>query len=296
MQSSPSITERLANMPIWAVLVTIVVLLLIRCVLLKQKTPVTKSIAEIAESLAVAMGLVFLIIRPFIIQAFFIPSESMVPTLLKDDHIMVNKFIYRFREPARGDVMVFRAPPEASDGVERDFIKRVIGIPGDEIRIEPGFVMVGDTEFKRPELRELLSEKSYTGTVRIVSSKAVLVDGHVVTPEEIAAVAQQPNDTVVIVPGRVFINGKPIKEPYLNEDADDRYPGDTMWPSDQRKYVREGKDGKLVVKIPKGRLLMLGDNRNNSKDARYWGLLDRRRVLGKAMFIFWPLGRIRWLH
>ena len=286
-------------MPWWQVLITIAVLVLIRFVLLKQKTPATKSIAEIAESLAVAMGLVFLIIRPFIIQAFFIPSESMVPALLIDDHIMVNKFIYRFREPAHEDVIVFRAPPEASrDGQERDFIKRVIGVPGDEIRIEPGYVVVGDNEFKHQDLADLLSDKTLQGTVRIISSKAVMVDGHIVTPEEVAAEAGQPNDPVVITPGRVFVNGKPIKERYLNEDPDEPYPNPNgeMPPAYDRRYITEDKDGKLVIKIPKGRLLVLGDNRNNSRDARYWGLLDRSRVLGKAMFIFWPLGRIRWIH
>ena len=80
-----------------------------------------------------AMALVFFIIRPFIVQAFFIPSASMHPTLLEHDHILVNKFIYRFREPKLGDVVVFKSPPEANpDGQERDFIKRVVGIPGDD--------------------------------------------------------------------------------------------------------------------------------------------------------------------
>lgn len=289
-------------MSTWAVLITIAVLLAVRFLLLRQKTPITKSIAEIAESLAVAMGLVFLIIRPFIIQAFFIPSESMVPTLLIHDHIMVNKFIYRFREPARGDVIVFRAPKQADlnpdQPQERDFIKRVIGTPGDEIRIEPGYVMVGDTEFNHQQLRELLSENTLLGTVKIVNSKTVLVDGHVVTPEEIAAEEGRPNDHVVIVPGRVFVNGKPVKEPYLNEDADEPYPNPNgeMPPLYDRRYITQNKDGKYVIKIPKGKLLVLGDNRNNSRDARYWGLLDRKRVLGKAMFIFWPLNRIRWIH
>ena len=117
------ITERIANLSIPSVIVIIAILLVLRYALLKQKTQVTKQIAEVAESLAVAMGLVFLIIRPFIVQAFFIPSESMVPTLLIHDHIMVNKFIYRFTEPKLGDVIVFKAPPEASpDHKERDFI------------------------------------------------------------------------------------------------------------------------------------------------------------------------------
>ena len=110
------ITEWLANLPIHIVVIAIVVLLAVRFALIKRQARAAKAVAEIAESLAVAMGLVFLIIRPFIVQAFFIPSASMRPTLLERDHIMVNKFIYRFREPARGDVVVFLAPPEAPHG------------------------------------------------------------------------------------------------------------------------------------------------------------------------------------
>ncbi|OFX14261.1 MAG: hypothetical protein A2Z18_04380 [Armatimonadetes bacterium RBG_16_58_9] len=286
------ITERIANLSIPSVIIIIAILVAARFLLLRQKTPFTKQVAEVAESLAVAMGLVFLIIRPFIVQAFFIPSESMVPTLLTHDHILVNKFIYRVGEPKRGDVMVFRAPPEASeDGKERDFIKRLIGLPGDEVRVTPGYVMVGNSQYTHDELATLLGKPGVRHRVRLRDGK-VYVDGRSVKLEEIAAAVDSPKEKVIVMPGTVYINGNALKEPYLAEDPDDAYPNEDT----PRKWVKTDDEDRLVVKIPKGRLLMLGDNRNYSKDSRVWGLLDRHRVLGKAMFIFWPLNRISWVH
>ena len=286
------ITERLANLSIPSVLIIVVVLLALRYILLKQRSPIAKSIAEISESLAVAMALVFLIIRPFIIQAFFIPSPSMVPTLLTDDHIMVNKFIYRFREPARGDIVVFKSPPEAGKD-EADFIKRVVAIPGDLVRITPGYVAVGDAELNHDNLRGLLG---IPGSSRIkLTNDQILADGKSIKPEEIANQFEEPDAEVTVHPGAVYINGKAIKEPYTAEDPNQPYPGGPMFHV-EREWLAKDKHGNKVVKIPKDKLLVMGDNRNDSNDARSWGLLDRWRVRGKAMFIFWPLGRIRWLH
>ena len=286
-----SITERLANLPIPVVIVTIVVLFALRFLLRKQRHPVAKSVAEVAESLAVAMGLVFLIIRPFIIQAFFIPSESMVPTLLTHDHIMVNKFVYRFKEPKLGDVTVFRAPPEATgEDVEKDFIKRVIAVPGDKVRITAGYVKVGARRLDHGDLKGLLCN-SYKGTVKLTSDK-VLVNSEPVPRKRIAAKLGRPDAKVDIVPGRVYINGKPIAEGYIAEDPDEEYPSNDT----PRQWVVTDGDEREVVEIPKGRLLMMGDNRNDSNDSRFWGLLERERVMGKATFIFWPLNRMSWIR
>ncbi len=123
-------------------------------------------------------------------------------------------------------------------------------------------------------------------------------DGKKVDKAELAELVGGPKAKVKVVPGVVYLNGKPLKEPYTAEDPDEPYPGG------QRDYVKPdwivtekiGKHRVQFVKIPKGRLLVMGDNRNDSNDARFWGLLDRRRVLGKAMVIFWPLTRIRIVH
>lgn len=296
-----SITERLANLTIPEVLITIAILLILRYVLLKQKAPMAKSIAEIAESLAVAMALVFLLIRPFVVQAFFIPSESMVPTLLVHDHILVNKFVYRIGEPKHGDVVVFKAPPEATgDGTEKDFIKRVIGTPGDVVRITPGYVLVGESQYNHADLRTELAQYAPPNTepidvkVKLVNNQ-VFVNGRLISQSELASALGEPMKKIKVVPGHVYINGKALVEPYIAEDTDEPYPGGP------RSYVKPkwivvDKEGRQEVKIPKGRLLVMGDNRNDSNDARMWGLLDRKRVLGKAMFIFYPLNRIKWIH
>ena len=287
-----SMMESLANLEWWKVLIIVAVLFGIRYALIKQDNKTAKSVAETAESLAIAMAMVFFLIRPFIVQAFFIPSASMHPGLLENDHILVNKFVYRVKEPKRGDVMVFKSPPEASpDLVERDFIKRVVGLPGDVVQITQGYVLVGTEQYNHSELRSLLGTPGRQSRVKLLDDK-VLVDGKEVTKAEIAASVGEPKAKVKIVPGKVFIDGKAYPEPYTAEDSDTIYPG---LPSElvDEHWIVVNKKGEQMVKIPEGRLLVMGDNRNDSNDSRFWGLLDRRKVLGKAMFIFWPLDRIR---
>lgn len=287
-----SMMESLASLQWWKVLIIVVVLFGIRSALIKQESKAAKSVAETAESLAVAMALVFFLIRPFIVQAFFIPSASMHPGLLENDHILVNKFVYRVKQPSRGDVIVFKSPPEASpDNIERDFIKRVIGLPGDVVYITQGYVIVDNDQYNHSELRSLLGSPGRETRVRLLDNK-VLVDGHEVTKAEIAAAIGEPKARVKIVPGKVFINGKSQNEPYIAEDSDSIYPG---LPNElvDRDWIVVNKKGEQMVKIPDGRMLVMGDNRNDSNDSRYWGLLERRKVMGKAMFIFWPLNRVR---
>src|SRR5436309_10861958 len=101
------------------------------------------STAEFVESALIAIVLVFLVIRPFVVQAFYIPSGSMLDTLHIEDRILVNKFLFHFRPPVRHDIVVFHAPPRASPD-EKDFIKRVIGQPGDTVEVTPDTLMVDD--------------------------------------------------------------------------------------------------------------------------------------------------------
>jgi signal peptidase I len=207
-------TEWLANVSIGYVIAAIVMLFVARLVLGRYKTPFAKSMAEVVESALMAIALVFLFIRPFVIQAFFIPSPSMCPTLLEGDHILVNKFIYRFREPRIGEIIVFRAPKEASDdGMEKDFIKRLVGLPGDVIEVKEG---------------------------------------------------------------ALYRNDKRVTEPYILE--------------------QEIAYSMRPTEVPSGKLFVLGDNRNDSRDSHWWGPLDRKRVLGKAIVRFWPIRRFGSLH
>lgn len=93
------------------------------------------SILEIVDSALVAVLLVFCLLRPFVIQAFYIPSGSMLPTLREGDRILVNKFVYFLRDPKPGEIAVFNAPPAASSD-DKDFIKRITGAPGNTLCVK----------------------------------------------------------------------------------------------------------------------------------------------------------------
>ena len=113
----------------------------------------TGGFLEFVIILAVAFALVFGFVRPFVLEAFYIPSESMVPTLLVGDRVFVNKFIYRFAEPERGDIVVF----ESMNGGEEDLIKRIVAVPGDEIEVGNGVLLMNGEEQREPYLNGEMS-------------------------------------------------------------------------------------------------------------------------------------------
>ena len=176
---------------------------------------------EYAESLIIAVVLA-LFVRTWVFQAFKIPTGSMEPNLLVGDHLIVNKMIFSpavtglerallpHREIRRGDVIVFKYPEEP----ERDFIKRVIGLPGDRL-----------------ELRRKT----------------------------------------------IYINGEPVVEPYAHLTAPASEAGGAT--DDLREYYGP-------VTVPARQYFMMGDNRDNSQDSRYWGFLPAHYVKGKALFIY----------
>ena len=188
-------------------------------------------VREYFESLVIAVILA-LFIRTFAVQAFKIPTGSMEQNLLIGDHLLVNKFVFGptvsgierallpMKDIARGDVLVFKYPEDP----ERDFIKRVIGLPGDQIEVR----------YKR-----------------------------------------------------VFVNGKPLDEPYVfyveeppplpeNETSGDVHPSN----GDPREFY-------APVTVPPNHYFAMGDNRDNSQDSRYWGFLPRDYVKGRALVIYW---------
>jgi len=192
-----------------------------------------KSVArEYLESIVVAVILA-LFIRTFAIQAFKIPTGSMEPNLLIGDHLLVNKLVYSpsfgpledrllgKRPIERGHVVVFKYPDEP----ERDFIKRVIGLPG---------------------------------------------------------------ETVEIRDKKVLIDGKPLEEPYAHFEPplahDDPVYGL------RGEAVRDSWGPKVV---PEDELLVLGDNRDNSRDSRFWGFLPRDQVKGRALIVYWSYNATR---
>jgi signal peptidase I len=199
--------------------------------------------ADMISSLQSLMGTVVIAIFviTFIVQAFQIPSESMENTLLIGDYLLVNKLCYGgtglgdhlmpYQKIARGDIIVFHYPVDP----QQHFVKRVIGVPGDRLRM---------------------------------------------------------------VNKRVFINGKPLDEPYvhfvepLNDQFRDSFPrvdiparrleGD-WWLQMQKLVV----DGQLIV--PEGHYFVMGDNRDDSLDSRYWGFVPQENIIGRPLVIYWSV-------
>jgi signal peptidase I len=191
---------------------------------------------EYFESICVAVILA-LFVRTFVVQAFKIPTGSMENNLLIGDHLLVNKFLFAPTTTAlerallpidpirRGDILVFKYPEDP----ERDFIKRVIGLPGETL-----------------EMRDK----------------------------------------------RIYINGEPLDEPYVHFlfPVEGRGPGDADF-TDQGVQRNYGP-----IDVPEDRYFMMGDNRDNSQDSRYWEFLPRDYVKGKALFVYFSLGErgVRW--
>ena len=171
-------------------------------------------IREYAEALLISVVLAAVIIV-FIAQSFLVEGSSMEPSFHDGQRLMVEKVSYRFTEPNRGDVVVFRYPGDP----RRKFIKRIIGLPGDEITIKNGYL---------------------------------------------------------------HINGQRIEENYINGPTYGTYSAPTFGP----------------VLVPEGHYFVLGDNRRNSDDSRYpdVGFVPRRYLVGRAMFVYWPLNQISWIR
>jgi len=214
---------------------------------------------DVADALVYAGILVFLLIRPFAVQTFRIPSESMVPTLLVGDLIIVNKAVYRYSEPVAGDIVVFKPPAfarEPDQDPNIDFVKRCIGTPRQLIEIKNRQLFRDGVPVNEPYLNKPI-EYGY----QAVDCKLI----------------EYPPMSGRIIP--------------IVRDAS----GSTMGKSLLDELVKP-EDKPLVwdypaQRIPDGKYLMVGDNRDGSFDGRFWGLVDRRQVVGKAWVTFWPLGR-----
>ena len=193
---------------------------------------------------------IVLILRSFVAEPFRIPSNSMMPTLLTGDFILVNKFAYGLRlpitnkkfldisEPERGDVVVFhfpgRGPDDPNKGV--DFIKRVIGLPGDRIGYHDNQVTVNDEPVGYEQIGTYIGKgqgAEMTGTLELREN----------------------------LPGRPHSVLETANSPFMD-------PGEGDW------------------EVPTGHYFVMGDNRKNSDDSRYWGVLPESQLRGKA-FLIW---------
>ena len=122
--------------------------------------------------LIVAFALVFGFVRPFVVEAFYIPSGSMIPTLLVGDRVLVNKFIYRFEEPERGDVVVFESVEPNPDGTRDDLIKRVVAVGGDEVAVRDGVLSINGEPQNEPYVNDRFPDSSFFGPT-------VIPEGHI---------------------------------------------------------------------------------------------------------------------
>ena len=207
--------------------------------------------------------IVVFLLRSFLFEPFKIPSGSMIPTLLINDLILVNKFHYGVRlpvinlkvldnnSPQRGDVMVFRYPPKPS----LDYIKRVVGVPGDEVAYLNKMLTINGKPLSKTGLPDFFDED----TLRY---------------------SKQFEET----------NGSK-KYRLLNDDDRPAFiPGTDDFPAKQNcRYSSEG----VVCKVPEGHYFMMGDNRDNSLDSRYWGFVPEKNIVGKAFFVWMNFGNLK---
>lgn len=230
----------------------------IEAALLRQPTWI-----EYSGSFFPVIALVFCL-RSFLYEPFKIPSSSMVPTLLVGDLILVNKFTYGIRlpilnkkiidvnDPQRGDVMVFKYPKDMT----QDYIKRIVGVPGDKITYENKRLTVNGTAVKYSALDDYLDDEQ-------------------------PVYHKQLQENLLGVPHRI-LNDEAA--PALNlRDVKD-------FPSKEACAYNE--DGFTCV-VPAGNYFMMGDNRDNSVDSRYWGFVPNKNIVGKAFLVWMNLGNLK---
>ncbi len=222
----------------------------------------------IAESLVYASIIVFFLIRPYGIQTFKIPSESMLDTLKPNDILLVNKWIYRVEDPKFGEIVVFKPPKEALEPEQdpnTDFVKRLIGEPGDVIEIRNGKLYRNGNLTEEPYVR-LYARKFFPGA-----------------PPEPVDYNEIPYFKLVAYKGHYY---SVMRDRAGHIHIHPRIDPDSLSHEELQQIVESPP-----AAIPKNHYLMLGDNRNNSKDGRYWGLIERHQVVGRAWRIVLPPSR-----
>ena len=221
---------------------------------------------EYAKSFFPVILAVFLL-RSFLVEPFKIPSGSMIPTLQVGDFILVNKFTFGIRlpiinqkiipvnDPKRGDVMVFHYPENPSV----DYIKRVVGLPGDSIVYRNKRLWVNgseQTQQRDGDYNYVESGLNFAHTERSIEK----LDGH-----------EHP----------ILVNPE-MPSVHLNSVAE--FPH-----IENCRYSLQ----EMSCKVPEGHYFMMGDNRDNSRDSRYWGFVPDNMVVGKAFFIWMNFGDLK---
>ena len=211
--------------------------------------------------------LVVFLLRSFLFEPFKIPSGSMVPTLVVGDLILVNKFHYGIRlpvinkkiisnhDPERGDVMVFRYPKDTSV----DYIKRVVGLPGDEVSFHDQQVFINGT----PAALEPTPPPGYYD-------------------EDTLRYYPEFTETLGSVKHGILIN--PQFKPFYGPPDQITFP--------HRENCRYSAEG-VTCKVPPGNYFMMGDNRDNSQDSRFWGFVPDENIVGRAFLVWMNFGNLK---
>ena len=221
---------------------------------LKKKKSVLR---EWIEAIIFA-GIAAIIIRTFLIETFLIPSESMESTFLKGDYLIANKFVYWFREPKQFESIIFKFPLDTYHPQPAERYAKLI---------RPIYWDKKNFFFKFYKRRDFIK--------RIIGA---------------------PGDTLQIIDKNIYIDGKYIKEDYV-QHTDFR-----IIPREQgRLYINNdfmgSRDNFGPVVVPDSCYFVMGDNRDNSNDSRFWGFLEREYIKGIPMIIHWSMGdhhKIRW--
>lgn len=248
---------------------------------------------EVAEILL--FGLLLLVFcKSFVWQNFQIPTSSMENTLLIGDHITANTFIFKnaaaweraifpFRDPKRGDVVVFKYP----GAPQEDWIKRCIGVPGDRYRVEQDQVFING--------KPLDEKYTYYKPVGLNETSRC------------AEIGYRPCDYYDLSPGLANASYRQNVNADLSDLIDktrkkiasyrrEEFSEDALATADAvMARVESGRNGEDVV-IPPGFYLMMGDNRNHSADSRSWGLVPRELIEGRAYFLWWSYGEDEGSH
>lgn len=310
-QASPDLRQTidsLARTPLSQVVIVVVVLTILRFAIAPtlNNTPIHKRegvykflrfFNEFLDALIYAGIFVFLVIRPFVLQAFLIPSGSMWPSLYVNDYIVANKAIYRYSEPKFGDIVVFRPPAIAvskndiaPDGqVKIDYIKRLIGLPGDLIEIKEGQLYRNGQLVQEPY-------KTYSECTRTMPD-GQCGDFRKLSDAELSGLTKA--NFKLVKKGDEII---PFSWTQL--DAGQMQGRSNNFSETQPPYATaaafvindpteaEKLKAAPAVKVPPGHYLMMGDNRNGSFDGRAWGLIPRDAIVGRCEAIWLPFSRL----
>jgi signal peptidase I len=274
--------------------------------------PVAKIINELSDALVYAGVFVFMLIRPFGVQTFLIPTGSMVPTLLVSDFIVANKAIYRYSDPKVGDIVVFRPPSYAVESqfldkegvVNVDYIKRCLGAPGETVFIKDGQLFRNGQPDPDKHLNFTLATNPTASAFQMLDRTADRMQDFKLVKYEGPYEPWKGKTIPVMTENAIGLSEptanyqNPIDREFAIGAADDSNTTIVRrWKSWDELTAEEKARMKYLAEappapIPPAMYLMIGDNRNHSFDGRFWGLVGRDQIVGKSEFIWLPFSRI----